>query len=277
MSAVSIEGCSGQAGHEKSYIHDASFTSQEWTTLPRPGVVIDVGWDNRARLYHFTLVAIGHRQQGSRTFDLPKVPILGPSSVDDKNPEDAILSVEPSWPLDHSYCYAFKNPATFYCLPSQVPIAAIWRTSADGPLLLGDKLYKPTNPMEVYREQNSSNPDVRHYLRMRQSSVKIYATVSSLTPEHVEYTGGIEWSSDRAWFDECVQICRRRGLDDGRWWTGALFGPVYVAGEDEVSDSYTEDDYEDWYPQQERSKSLTLLMEFQEEDVLETLDEIVLV
>lgn len=119
MPAVSIEGYSAQAGHEESYIHDTSLTLQEWTTLPRPGVVIDVGWNDQARLYHFTVVAISQRQQETETLDLPKVPVLGPRSAD-KNPGDAMLEVKPNWPLEHSYCYVFKNPSTFYCLPSQV-------------------------------------------------------------------------------------------------------------------------------------------------------------
>ncbi|KAF8593846.1 kinase-like protein [Ceratobasidium sp. AG-I] len=279
MSAVSIEGCSAQAGHEGSYIHDTSLTSQEWSTLPKPGVVIDVGWDSRARLYNFTLVAVGQPQQGIGALDLPNVPIVGPKSGDTKL-GDAILSVEPNWPLEHSYCYAFKNPVTFYCLPSQVPITAFWRTNASGAALLGSKLHTRHNPLEFYRELNSSNPDVRHSVRMRRSHVKIYASILPLTPEHVEDASKICWHSNRAWFDECVKISRRRDLDDGRWWTRALFKPGYEAfdNQDDISDSYREDDYEDWDPQQERSNSLTLTTETREQDVVsELLDEIVLV
>lgn len=133
--------------------------------------------------------------------------------------------------------------------------------------------------MEVYHELKSPNSDIRHDLRMRQGSVKLYAQLSPLTPEHLDNTVQIDWSSDRAWFDECVKVSRRRDLDNGRWWTGAPFGAGFEdPGESgELSDSYRGDDYEDWRPQQERDHSLTFSTDLQEhEDPLNALDEILL-
>ncbi|KAF8595250.1 kinase-like protein [Ceratobasidium sp. AG-I] len=279
MSAVSIEGYSAQAGHEESYIHDTSLTAQEWSTLPKPGVVIEVGWDTQARLYCFTLVAIGRPQQGAGTLDLATVPVLGSGSGDTKL-GDAIISVEPNWPLEDSYCYAFKNPTRFYCLPSQLPVTAFWRTSASSAALLKNKLSTPYNPLKFHRVLNSSDSDVRHDVRMRRGHVKIYASILPLTPEHVEDPGEICWYSNRAWFDECVKVSRRRDLDNGRWWTrvSAKSGHEGVNNQDKIPDSYREDDHSDWDPQQERSKSLTLTTEFQAQDVVpELIDEIVLV
>lgn len=114
---------------------------------------------------------------------------------------------------------------------------------------------------------------------MRRGSVKLYAQLWPLTSEHLENAAQIDWFSDRAWFDECVKASRRRDLDNGRWWTGALFGAGSEDSNepDEYSDSYRGDDYEDWNPQHERDKSLTLSIGLQEqEDPLKALDEIVL-
>lgn len=119
LSAMSIEGFSAQAGHEESFIHDTSLTSQEWSTLPRPGIVIDVEWDSQAQLYYFTIFAISRLRERTGVSNPLQVPILGANPVD-RNLSDPVISIEPSWPLDHSYCYAYKDPPTFYCLPSQV-------------------------------------------------------------------------------------------------------------------------------------------------------------
>ncbi|KAF8595462.1 kinase-like protein [Ceratobasidium sp. AG-I] len=278
MSAMSIEGYSAQAGHEKSYIHDTSLDSREWITLPRPGVVIGVEWDQQVQLYYFTIVAISKRQAETGVSNIPKVPIIGPNSADGGS-SDSAMSTEPSWPLDHSYCYVFKDPAMFYCLPSQAPISVTWTTNDCGAAYLESELYPDHDPFKVYHELKSTNPDIRHDARMRQSSVKLYAQLSSLNLEHLEDTSEIDWFSHRAWFDECVKLCRRRDLDNGCWWTGAPFGAENgdSDGSEEISDSYGGDDYEDWNLQQERDNSLTLSAEFQErEDPLEVLNEIFL-
>lgn len=128
MSAMSIEGYSAQAGHEKSYIHDTSLTSHEWITLPRPGIVTDIEWDEQVHMYYFTIVAISKRRATAELSDLAKVHILGPNSANEDSSAPTI-SIEPQWPLDHSYCYAFKDPATFYCLPSQVRSNCVVRGS----------------------------------------------------------------------------------------------------------------------------------------------------
>lgn len=113
---------------------------------------------------------------------------------------------------------------------------------------------------------------------MRLGSVKLYAQVSPLSPDHFDTSSGVDWFYHRAWFDECMEASRRRDLDNGRWWTGALFKEIYQPEEGELPDSYTGDDYSLWDRQQERNKSLTLSTEAQEGGwSAEELDEIVLV
>lgn len=88
----------------------------------------------------------------------------------------------------------------------------------------------------------------------------VYAQISILSPEHFENTGEIDQFSRRAWFDECIIACRRRDLDDGRWWTRAAFLNDLKINIDpnELTDSYRGDDDEILNRQQDRDKSLTL-------------------
>ncbi|KZT03985.1 uncharacterized protein LAESUDRAFT_658820, partial [Laetiporus sulphureus 93-53] len=282
-------------GHEKSYIHDPSLMSPEWSAPPRLALVLDVGWDERVRLHRFTAVAIGQRRQGAAAAEsdnAPSVPIAGPSRGGAAPPPLAI-SVTPEWPLEHSYCYVFKRPAVFYCLPSQAPASAIWSTDAASLELLKSQLAPPRDPFAAHADAQSPNPDTRHDARMRTGSVKFFARVSALTPVHVAADGSgaragaehaIDFAAERAWFDECVKAARRHDLDDGRWWTGAAFGDGYDGADgkedEELSDSYRGDDYEEWERQQERDRSLTLSTGSRREEGaqdtgLEGLDEIV--
>ncbi|KAF8595470.1 kinase-like protein [Ceratobasidium sp. AG-I] len=277
LSATTVEGYSGQAGHERSYIHDPSLASSEWLTPPRPGVVLKVGWSNRWKLYYFTTVAISRRQQGVESLDFSKVPIVEHISAESGLSDDTI-AVEPRWPFEDSYCYAFKDPETFYCLPCQSPISATWETSSADVTLLIKKLSVYHNPLKFYPETISPISDVRHDVRMRRGSVKVYAQITPLTLDHFGPSSGIDWFSHRAWFDECIRASRRRDLDNGRWWTGALFKEIYD-DRDDLTDSYRGDDYELWDRQQERDKSLTMSIEGQEGRdgwSVEELDEVIL-
>ncbi|KAG9096227.1 hypothetical protein FRC06_008885 [Ceratobasidium sp. 370] len=259
LSAMTVEGYSAQAGHEASYIHDSSLASPEWDTVSRPGIIINVEWDELAQLYYFTVVAVSRSRKDLGTSGSITIPILGPNAPN-SSASESVVRVQTNWPLDDAYCYAFKDPATFYCLPSQLAISAVWETTTADVAHLDEVLNPGHEVLGQYEQVHSTNPDTRHDARMRRGQVKIYAQISALSHKHFVSTTHVDWFSRRAWFDECVKASRRRDLDDGRWWTGALFGAGYQGGTDgsELSDSYRGDDYELWDRQQERDKSLTL-------------------
>jgi hypothetical protein len=152
-----------------------------------------------------------------------------------------------------------------------------------------DQIYHKLAPalegFTPHQDEMSPNRDVRHHDRIRASSVQFYAQVLPLTQEQVQNANdaesSIDWSTDRAWFDERVKAARLYDLDNGRWWTGALFGPGYHKGPKEPTDSYFEADYEDWIRQKERDKALTLSTSAEGEGCVDSaikhLDELVLV
>ncbi|KAF8595635.1 hypothetical protein BDV93DRAFT_564154, partial [Ceratobasidium sp. AG-I] len=214
---------------------DPSLATSEWSTPPRPGVVINVGWSNRWKLYFVPVVAISRRKRGFEPLDFPVIPIVRRTSVS-PGVSDATIDVEPQWPFDDSYCYTFKDPATFYCLPSQPLISAIWETSHSNVALLNKKLRPYHDPLKWYPEIISPISDIRHDVRMRRGSVKIYGQLSPLSLDHISASTSIDWFSGRAWFDECIKASRHRDLDNGRWWTGALFEEEYD-DQDELPDS----------------------------------------
>lgn len=117
--------------------------------------------------------------------------------------------------------------------------------------------------MLLHSGLDSTDPDFRHYARMKISRTRRYAEIFPLTQADVEgsHEAGqsIDWFSDRAWFDESVKATRRNNLYNGCWWTGAPFDEVYQQPEGHVEDSYFESDFEEWEErQQERDRSLTL-------------------
>lgn len=127
LSAITVEKYSARAGHETSYIRDQSLESSEWWTPRRPALVIKVEWDDRARLYHFTAVAISRRQADAKLPHFRSVPIASPVSKRSSKSEDSIV-VNPPWLLEDSCCYAFIGPSTFYCIPSQVSVYFLMTT-----------------------------------------------------------------------------------------------------------------------------------------------------
>ncbi|KAG8728485.1 hypothetical protein FRC10_004945 [Ceratobasidium sp. 414] len=151
----------------------------------------------------------------------------------------------------------------FIVSPSQPAVSAVWKTAPSDVIHLNQMLNPRHKVLGQCGQLHSSNPDIRHDVRMRRGQVNIYAQVSALSQEHFVSATDVDWFSHRAWFDECVKASRRRDLDNGQWWshwTGALFGPEYQGGtdENELSDSYRGDDYELWDHRQEQDKSRTL-------------------
>jgi hypothetical protein len=127
LSVTTTEGYSVQDGHEQSYFPKTDLNSAEWQCRARPALILEVGWDNYARLHYFIAVAISRRWKGHAAALVPKFPILGPSSARCSFSED-MISVHPRWPLDDAYCYAYRRPAKFYCLPSQVRMIHLFKT-----------------------------------------------------------------------------------------------------------------------------------------------------
>jgi hypothetical protein len=71
----------------------------------------------------------------------------------------------------------------------------------------------------------------------------------------------IDWAGVRGWFDECVKVGRRRGWEDGFFWTGH---PVHE--EVSLDCSYYGYDIDAWdFRQQERDEEL----EIDGEDVID--------
>jgi hypothetical protein len=99
---------------------------------------------------------------------------------------------------------------------------------------------------------------------------QIFVKLTTLGPSNFK-SNALDWRGDRGFFDECVSIARRRGLEDGYFqWTGAP-----VEQEDNIKNSYYGDDHSLWdgYPaQKERKRELTLAQireaSFSEEDDL---------
>jgi hypothetical protein len=119
LSATTAENYSAQAGHEISYVHDPSLEMADWSAPQRPALVLKVEWDDRARLYRFTAVAISRRQGQAESPHKWSIPITSPNSGETSVSECA-LSIKPTWPLEDSHCYTFMQPSLFYCLPTQV-------------------------------------------------------------------------------------------------------------------------------------------------------------
>ena len=108
-------------------------------------------------------------------------------------------------------------------------------------------------PVFDYSKTEDSDPDVRHETRLRFQDTVFYANVLPLdSPPDTE----IDWAGVRGWFDECVQVGRRRGWDDGFFWTGH---PVEKGKTPRLDDSYYGDDATSWdFRQQERDEELQI-------------------
>ena len=116
QSALTLEGYTESSEGDPTFIHDPSITTAEWQNPMRPAVVLGVRWDGGKRLYRFSVAALSRWEEGgdpAETLYMPIRPILDES-------HSGVQPVHTQWPWGDTYCYAFKNPAIFYCLPSQV-------------------------------------------------------------------------------------------------------------------------------------------------------------
>ncbi|KAG8708020.1 hypothetical protein FRC08_000156 [Ceratobasidium sp. 394] len=241
-------------------------------------MVTRVVWDERAGTYSFTAVAIS-RRNGATGVTMVPISCTNPSNSEISEPA---VSIEPEWPFKASFCYAYKRPTTFYCLPSQEFVPSTWTASPTSVGIL-IKMLTPAarNPdlFAIHQELESPDPETRHDAKMKAGNVRLYASLSPLTQACIE-DKSVDWFSDRAWFDECVKASRYYDLDNGRDWSNALTGGSSRSSDDEVSDSYDGSDLEEWSCQGERDKSITLGNNVHGEDgsissILDELDEIV--
>ena len=107
---ISIEGYSLQA---LDPWHDPALYSEEWCTVARPAIVLDVKFDTVLSLYKIQLVSMG---QGTLAKSgKPARKVSGPLSVQN---ESIVLNL--TWPMPDTYFYAFPRAPWFYCLPYQV-------------------------------------------------------------------------------------------------------------------------------------------------------------
>ncbi|CAE6445371.1 unnamed protein product [Rhizoctonia solani] len=256
ISSVTAEGYSIQAGHECSYIRDPRFEKPEWNPPPRPGVILEVEWDEQANVYRFTAAAISDDPQELERGGNLKVPIVGSNVTLSHSPRAIVLT---DWPSEHSHCYAFKRLAKFHCLPSQGTVSTSWKIDLAGVEALITSLTPPRNrnPFASLHDSESADPDTRHDAKMRTGHMKLYAQISPLTVPEMT-CASVDWKSTRGCFDECVKASRYYDMCNGDLWTQASSTHTGERSEEDVSDSYYEDDFEEWEPQQERGRSITL-------------------
>lgn len=91
-------------------------------------------------------------------------------------------------------------------------------------------------PCSDYSKTEDSDPDVRQQTRLRMQGSVFYA---NLLPFDSSLETEVDWEGVRGWFDECVQVGRRRGRDDDFFWIGH---PVEESRFPKLDDSYYGDD-----------------------------------
>ena len=99
----------------------------------------------------------------------------------------------------------------------------------------------------------------RHETQMVLQNVQFFVDVGELAPPDIDPNnegGYVDWRGDRGWFDQCVRIARRRGLEDGYHdWTGAENPDCNATS----NDSYCGSDFSLWENRQRaRDHALTL-------------------
>ena len=110
-----------------------------------------------------------------------------------------------------------------------------------------------------FTEGRIRNAVKRHETQMVLQNVQFFVDVDELAPPNMDPNnegGKIEWRGDRGWFDQCVKIARRRGLEDGYHdWTGAENPDCNATS----NDSYYGSDFSLWQNRQrERDHALNL-------------------
>jgi hypothetical protein len=134
--------------------------------------------------------------------------------------------------------------------PSRLSTLALERLS---------KEFDKRNPSFNYSKTEDKNPDVRHDTRLQLQGTSFYASMLPFndSPSDTE----VDWAGVRGWFDECVRVGRRRGWDDGFFWTGhgEKYRDEIERRRNEPLDSYYGHDCTSWeFIQQERDEELRI-------------------
>ncbi|KAK7696299.1 hypothetical protein QCA50_000953 [Cerrena zonata] len=259
LSAVSLEGYAESSDGDLSFIHDPSLKTSEWQSLAIPAVVTRVSWENG--VYRFTAVAIAQWKEGCHPATMPSVPIVGPHSQYNDS-QSTQISTQPAWPWDNMFCYAFKHPARFCCLPSQPKTQSKWRVSEVDVNLLKKHLSPRTGPatLELYDAVKHPDIDIQNAALLLHSAARLYASISPLNSDgpRVSNDSSVNWYSYRAWHDECVKVARRFAYDNGYYWDFLIHG--VPRDDNELDDSYHARDHSLWcyLRQQERDDTLTI-------------------
>jgi hypothetical protein len=230
---TTLEGYSARAG-DPSFWRDPSLSSDKWDTPVRPAVVLNVEMNKRTKLWTVEVVCIGRGALPSTHLNV--VPI---SSL----PAEGSVTPSPVWPLSDSYCYIFPRPMKFFCYPGEVqPVASPWMLSLADVNLLRQKFDNDSFAQTLPRSESLNYNE------------HLFVKVTALGPDFDRYNAEdepIKWGGQRAWFDECVALARRRGEHERCG--------VDVNGNHAPFDSYGEWDFERWgVCQGELSSSVTM-------------------
>jgi hypothetical protein len=256
-----------QAG-DPSYWRDPSLSSSrdEWRTRRRPGIVIGTHFDRRSLTHKIKVVSLG---RGTPTKGMQIIPVCAglPSQPPLVVSGDAIVP-DPAWKMPDTYCYAFRRPPVFHCLPTQPRHPAHWKIGPQDVKRL-DQTFAPRQDLSLdfndFKPTPKAGPDAvaldqhtRYEGRIRYQKIKFYVDVTPLSAETMN-DDDIDWGGNRAWYDERVKIARRRGWETGWEWS--------VCRDDKKRwlDSYEGADMTQWGNcQDERDLSLTLDLDMPE-------------
>ncbi|KIM38474.1 hypothetical protein M413DRAFT_242165 [Hebeloma cylindrosporum] len=216
-----------------SYWADPSLSGDSWKCLFRPAVILSTKGTEEGR-YSFLIIPLTKL----RPVDALSLKEIGVAGL----PES----------LSNLSAYVFPRALEIRCLPTQTPLHSQWKVSPAALELLREKFDKRL-PVFNYSKTEDSNPDVRHETRLRMQGSVFYA---KFLPLDSSPDTEIDWTGVRGWFDECVRVGRRRGWDDGFFWTGH---PVEERTTPRLDDSYYGDDATSWdFRQQERDEELEI-------------------
>ncbi|KAH7334182.1 hypothetical protein B0J17DRAFT_735150, partial [Rhizoctonia solani] len=227
----------------------------------RPCIILEMEWGDRVKAYYFLAAPISNNHELESETPL-KSSIVSPTSSLSYSSQ-AIVPTKPDWQFKQSYCYAFKRLTKFYCLPSQVNLRA--NVLFIGLQTIIKSLTPPRNPdpFASLHDAESPDPDTRNDAKLRTGDIKLYAHISTLTS--TGNTGvSVDWNSTRGWFDESAKAPRYYDQCNGHSWSHASYTQASEGSETDVSDSYYEEDFEEWEAQQERDRSLTLAIVLEE-------------
>jgi len=149
--------------------------------------------DKWTKLWTVKVVCIG---RGALPSTHPNVVSISPL------PAEGSVTPSPAWPLSDTYCYIFPRPMKFLCYPGEVqPVASPWMVSTGDVNLLRQKFDNNTFAQTLPRSESLNY------------SEHIFVKLTALGPDfdHCDAEDEpIEWGGQRAWFDECAALARRR-------------------------------------------------------------------